>query len=80
MSDFNGCYNCNGHSYCDCHTPFSHDCSSCHPCGPKFKCGSWLLPVLFIFAALCLSGGFSWLLILLGIILLFKKELFKFIF
>jgi len=67
MSGFNGC---------DCNT---HSCYDCGPsCDNSYK-GSWLLPILLIFGTLLFSGGLSWLLILLGIVLFFGKELLEFI-
>lgn len=68
MSGFNRCSGCNATS--------CYDCSP--PCDNSYK-GSWLLPILLIFAALFFTGGLSWLLILLGIVLLFGKELLEFI-
>jgi hypothetical protein len=68
MSGFNGC--------CGYNATSNYDHSSSCDSGCK---GSWLLPALLIFAALFFSGGLSLLLILLGIILLFGKELLEFI-
>ncbi len=68
MSGFGGCYGCDPTCYSDILPDHS-----------TYK-GSWLLPVLLIFAALFLCGGFSWILILLGIILLFGSQLFNLIF
>ncbi len=68
MSGYGGCYDCDTTSYYTCGpSPHSDDK------------GSWLLPLLLIFAVLFFCGGLSWILILLGIILLFGKELFNFI-
>ncbi|WP_070000821.1 hypothetical protein [Cellulosilyticum sp. I15G10I2] len=68
MSGFSGCYDYGPASYNTCGSPSHSD----------YK-GSWLLPVLLILAAFFFCGGLSWILILLGIILLFGKELFNFI-
>ena len=69
MSAVNGCY--------DCNTTCCYDCSLLHDNSYE---RSWLLPVLIIFAVLFLFGNLGSLLILLGVILLFGKELLEFIF
>ncbi|MDF2877919.1 MAG: hypothetical protein K0S30_1015 [Clostridia bacterium] len=69
MPCFNGCCNCNTNPY--------NNCSPCHQCDCK---KSWLLPALLILAALFFSSGLGLLLILLGVVLLFGKELLTFIF
>lgn len=62
---------------------YDYNNTCCYDCSPLHDNSyerSWLLPVLLIFAALFFSGSLSVLFILLGIVLLFVKELLEFIF
>lgn len=68
MSGFGGCYPC---------SPNTH-----YPCGPPYSTckGSLLLPVLLILIALFFCSAFGWILIILGIALLFGNKLLNCIF